>query len=167
MSRFHALRSGLQVAVLLILIVVVQGILAYRFPLFRFWDLPLIYVVYYGFRTNSPSQTVLVGSVLGLMQDSLSGAGLGTNGFSKSLIGFLAASAGAKFNVDQIFTRILALFLFTAADSLIVTILGLSIGAAPGAFGGQIDGMLLSAVFNALLGLIMFGYRDRFGNATA
>ena len=28
------------------------------------------------------------------MQDSLSGAVLGTNGFSKTLIGFLAASAG-------------------------------------------------------------------------
>jgi rod shape-determining protein MreD len=101
------------------------------------------------------------------MQDSLSGAGMGTNGFSKSLIGFLAASAGAKFNVDQLVARILGLFLFTLADGLIVTILGLSIGATPAAYAGRVEGVLLSAVFNAALGLIVFGYRDRFGDATA
>jgi rod shape-determining protein MreD len=105
--------------------------------------------------------------MLGLMQDSLSAGGMGTNGFSKTLIGFLAASAGGKFNVDQTVTRILALFLFTLGDRLIVTILGLSIGSASSAYGGRIEGILLSAVLNSLLGVIMFGYRDRVSNATA
>ena len=76
----------------IVVIVVVQGILAYRFKVFRYFDLPLIYCVYYGFTLNRPVASVFIGSVLGLMQDSLSGAALGTNGFSKALICFAAAS---------------------------------------------------------------------------
>jgi rod shape-determining protein MreD len=167
MSRIKTAQKAGKVLILLVLIVIVQGILAHQFRLFDYFDLPLVYVVYYGFTASRAPSGVLIGTVLGLMQDSLSGAAMGTNGFSKSLIGFLAASAGSKFNVDQVVTRFLGLFLFTAADGLIVTILGLSTGAGPVTYGGRIEGILLSAVFNSVLGLIMFGYRDRFGNATA
>src|SRR3989442_3214145 len=67
------------------------------------------------------------------MQGSLSGAVLGANGLSKTIIGFLAASAGSKFAVDQPVTRLLALFLFTIGDGILVTILGAMVGPALGA----------------------------------
>ena len=116
----------------IVVIVVVQGILAYRFQVFRYFDLPLIYCVYYGFTLNRPVASVFIGSVLGLLQDSLSGAALGTNGFSKALICFAAASTSLKFNVDQAITRAFALFLFTLADGLLVTMLGLTMGTGVG-----------------------------------
>lgn len=152
--------------VTLVAIVVVQGILAYRFQVFRYFDLPLIYCVYYGFTSNRPARAAFVGTALGLLQDSLSGAALGTNGFSKTVICYAAASTGLKFNVDQVITRIFALFLFTLADGLLVTILGLTMGAKGGPFfGGSLVDLMLSGVFNTLLGLIMFGYHDRYRNA--
>src|SRR5439155_26317350 len=89
----------------------------------------LICSMYYGFYLVRHTASVTIGSALGLMQDSLSGAIMGTNGFSKTLIGFLAAVAGAKFNVDQPITRVFALFLFTLGDGLLVTMLGLMVNS--------------------------------------
>jgi rod shape-determining protein MreD len=100
------------------------------------------------------------------MQDSLSGMPLGTNGFSKALICYAAASTSLKFNVDQAITRIGGLFLFTCADSLLVTMLGLTMGTGDrSAVDSRLVGVLVGGVFNTLLGLMMFGFRDRFGHA--
>lgn len=160
--RFGAIGKS---AITLIAIVVVQGVLAYRFRVFGYFDLPLIYCVYYGFTLNRPMASVFIGSILGLMQDSLSGSAMGTNGFSKTVICFAAASTSLKFNVDQGITRIIALFLFTLADGLLVTMLGLTMGTGEGPLSsGRLLDLLLSGVFNTLLGLMMFGFYDRFRN---
>jgi len=154
-------------AVALVAVVVIQGILSFKFKVFGYFDLPLICSVYYGFTLGNPVASIVIGSALGLMQDSLSGAVLGTNGFSKTLIGFVAASAGSKFNVDQPITRVFALFLFTIGDGLLVSILGLMVDSTSGTtYSSALGGWILSASFNTLLGLILFGYHDRWGNAT-
>jgi len=164
MSRIRKL-GGVGMSILtIVVIVVVQGILAHRFTVFRYFDLPLIYCVYYGFTRSRPVASVFVGSALGLMQDSLSGVPMGTNGFSKAVICFAAASTSLKFNVDQAITRTFALFLFTLADGLLVTILGVTMGTGVGP-GARIADLALSGVFNTLLGLIMFGFRDRYRHA--
>ena len=154
-------------AVSLIAVVVMQGILSFKFKVFGYFDLPLICSVYYGFTLGNPIASILIGSSLGLMQDSLSGAVLGANGFSKTLIGFSAATAGAKFNVDQPITRGIALFLFTIGDSLLVTILGLMAQSTSSAAYSPVGAWLLSGAFNTLLGLIFLGYHDRWSNARA
>jgi len=155
-------------AVSLVAVVVIQGILSFKFRVFRYFDLPLIFSVYYGFTLGKPIASTFIGTGLGLMQDSLSGAPMGMNGFSKTLIGFIAASAGGKFNIDSPITRIFALFLFTLGDGLLVTMLGLMVGApAPESlFSGNLLGWVLTAAFNTLLGLAMFGYHDRLSHAT-
>src|SRR5438309_11838616 len=153
-------------AVAIVAVVVIQGILSFKFTLFGFFDLPLIFSVFYGFTLGNPVASIVIGSSLGLMQDSLSGAVLGANGMSKTIIGFFAATAGSKFAVDQPVTRVLALFLFTIGDGLLVTILGLMVGPASGAtYSGALSGWGLSAMFNALLGLVLFAYHD-WWNAT-
>lgn len=155
-------------AVALIAVVVVQGILSFKFKVFGFFDLPLIFSVYYGFTMGNPVASIVIGSSLGLMQDSLSGAVLGANGLSKTLIGFFAATAGSKFAVDQPITRAFALFLFTAGDVLLVTILSLMVSPGVGAsYSGAYGSWALSAVFNTLLGLVLFGYYDRSSNSAA
>jgi len=153
-------------AVAIVAVVVIQGILSFKFTLFGFFDLPLIFSVFYGFTLGNPVASIVIGSSLGLMQDSLSGAVLVANGLSKTIIGFFAATAVAKFAVDQPVTRIFALFLFTIGDGLLVTILGLMVGPASGAtYSGALSGWGLSAMFNALLGLVLFAYHD-WWNAT-
>ena len=151
----------------LVAVVVIQGILSFKFRVFGYFDLPLICCVYYGFTLGNPVASIMIGSALGLMQDSLSGAVLGANGLSKTLIGFFAASAGTKFAVDQSITRIFALFLFSIGDDLLVTILGLMVGPASSAtYSGTLAVWFVSATFNTLLGLVLFGYHDRLAHAT-
>jgi rod shape-determining protein MreD len=167
MPRFKTFEVTGKFAISLIAVVVIQGVLAYKFRVFSYFDLPLLCTVYYGFTLGNPIASIVMGSSLGLMQDSLSAAALGTNGFSKTLIGFLAASAVSRFAVDQAITRIFALFLFTLADGLLVTMLALMVGPASNAtYSGALGGWILSATFNTLLGLVFFGYHDRMSNAT-
>jgi len=167
MPRFTTLETAGKFAVMLIATVVVQGILADRFSVFRYLDLPLICTIYYGFAMGNPVVSIIMGSALGLMQDSLSAAALGTNAFSKTLIGFLAASAGTKFAVDQPITRVVALIFFSLGDRLVVTMIALMVSpAANVSLSGAAGGWMLSAVLNTLVGLLLLGYRDRLTNAT-
>jgi rod shape-determining protein MreD len=167
MRRIGTLRLAGKFAVSLVAVVVIQGILASKFKVFGYFDLPLICCVYYGFTLGNPIASIIIGGSLGLMQDSLSGAVLGANGLSKTLIGFFAASAGSKFAVDQPITRVFALFLFSIGDDLLVTILGLMVGPASSpTYSGAVGTWLLSATFNTLLGLVLFGYHDRESHAT-
>jgi len=155
-------------AVGLLGIVVLQGILTRYFQVFEYFDLPLIYSVYYGFTRANPVGSIAAGSFLGLLQDSLSGAALGTNGFSKTLISFLSASAGSRFDVDQSITQVLALIVFTFLDAGVKVMIG-SIGQSGGVplYGVTPGVWTLSAAFNLLFGMILFGYRSRLRDATA
>jgi len=167
MTRLTTLGIIGKFAITLIAVVVLQGILSLKFRVFGYFDLPLICCVYYGFTLGNPIASIVLGSSLGLLQDSLSGVALGANGLSKTLVGFFAATAVSKFAVDQPITRVLALFLFSVGDDLLVTILGLMVGPSSGAtYSGDVATWLLSATFNTLLGLVLFGYHDRWSNAT-
>jgi rod shape-determining protein MreD len=167
MARITNLGIVGKFAIVLIATVIFQGILSFKFKVFGYFDLPLICSVYYGFILGNPIASIVIGGSVGLMQDSLSGAVLGSNGFSKTVIGFLAASAGGKFNVDQPITRVFALFLFSIGDGVLVSILGLMVDSSSNATNSSnVANWLLSATFNTLLGLALFGYHDRWGNAT-
>src|ERR1043165_307346 len=110
MSRYPANRITMLAIIgkfvtAMVAVVVIQGILSFKFKVFGYFDLPLICCVYYGFTLGNPIASIVIGSTLGVMQDSLSGAVLGANGLSKTLIGFFAATAVSKFAVDQPITR--------------------------------------------------------------
>jgi rod shape-determining protein MreD len=167
MNRMTTLGIIGKLVISLVAVVVIQGILAFKFKVVGYFDLPLICCVYYGFTLGSPIASIVIGSSLGLMQDSFSGAVLGANGLSKTLMGFSAAMAGSKFAVDQPIARVFALFLFSIGDDLLVTILGLMVGPVSSAtYSGAVGIWLLSATFNTLLGLVLFGYHDRWSHAT-
>jgi uncharacterized membrane protein len=68
--------------------------------------------------------------------------------------------------VDQTITRVIALILFTLVDAMLNVMLGaLAAGGSVSARG--VGHLLLSALANALLGLILFGYRSRLPNVAA
>lgn len=164
-GRLATLGFIFKLAATLVAVIVTQGILAFRFKVFGFFDLALVCCVYYGFTLGSPIASILIGGALGLMQDSLSGAVLGANGMAKTLAGFLAAAAVSKFAVDQPLTRILGLVLFSIGDDFLVTMLDLIVGPVSAPTYSTVRVWLISAAFNTLLGLVLFGYHDRFGDA--
>jgi rod shape-determining protein MreD len=166
--RVIAFRTLGKIAVSLVAAVVIQGILSYRIRVFSYVDLPLILCIYYGFTLGRPIPSVVIGTFVGLMQDSLSGLPLGTNGFAKTLLAYLAATAGSKFDVDLPVTRTIAIFLFTVGNGVLVSILGLMTGAVSNISSANLLwDWLVSGTFNALLGLLMFGYHDRVTNAAS
>lgn len=167
-TRYGALTTAAKISVVLASIVVAQGILTRYFQVFEYFDLPLIYCIYYGFTSANLGGSIAVGSILGLLQDSLSGAALGTNGFTKTLIGFLAASAVTKFDVDQSVTRVISLVLFTFLDAGLKVVLGSIVQSDGAPLYGVTPGVwMFSATFNVLFGMIFYEYRSRFSNARA
>ena len=152
----------LKLAWTLVGIVLAQGILTRYFQVFAYFDLPLVYCVYHGFTRANRGAAIAVGSVLGVLQDSLYGTALETNGFAKTVVCFMAASTGSRLDVDQWVTRVLALWLATFSDVLLKFLLGLatrpedvtSYPVTPGAW-------ILSAACNVVAGMILFGYLER------
>jgi rod shape-determining protein MreD len=160
------IKTTVRIAIVLVFVAVIQGILPLSVGIFRYFDLPLVLSVFYGFTLSAPAASVAIGSWVGLMQDSLSGVAFGANGFSKTLFGFIAASAGGRFNVEQTITRAFGLFLFTIGDGLLTTMLGLVAGFAPHLSYDTAGGWVVSGIFNTLAGLILFRFHDRVNNAS-
>ncbi len=154
--------ESLRAALLLVLVVV---LLAFQVALTRYvsWlnmlDLPLVAVLYLTITKESLLWTILAGSAVGFVQDSLSLGVLGMNGFTKISIGFLAYMANSVFAIDRHTTRWALLFLssvFAALLYFLLRILFLNRDE-------MIDGrrLLLSGILNACVGLFLFYLFDR------
>ena len=86
-------------------------------PLFyevlAFLDLPLLVVVYFALMRRSQIGGLTIGALVGLAQDSLSvKSPLGMFGIVQTLVGYFAASVGVRFDVDNLFIRLLLAFFF-------------------------------------------------------
>jgi rod shape-determining protein MreD len=86
-------------------------------PLFvqflSYLELPLLVTVYFALLRRSPIGGMLVGTAIGLVQDSLSHQPMGMFGIVKTLVGYFAASIGMRFDVEHFVIRfLLGLFFF-------------------------------------------------------
>ena len=84
----------------------------------RFFDLPLIVVLYYAL-TKGPNGALLAGMVAGLLQDSLGGTLLGVSALSKALVGYMVGVVGLRFAPPPIVARVLILAAATLLASSI------------------------------------------------
>ncbi len=83
------------------------------FRFLAYLELPLLVTVYFALMRRQQLLGMSLGTVVGLVQDSLSHQPLGMFGIVKTLVGYFAASVGMRFDVDNIILRfILALFFF-------------------------------------------------------
>jgi len=91
---------------------------------YDWFDLPLVVTVYFALGRRSPIQGTVMGAAMGLFEDALSHRAIGINGIAKTVVGFLAASAGIRLEVDNHTIRLLlnfALSLLSSAVYLFVT----------------------------------------------
>ena len=86
----HKFRSGAIVAATFLALLLQAFVPAY-IPKFAVLDLPLLVTIYFGLSRRNPSTGLLLGMVIGLVQDSLSGptVPLGLYGIAKTIIGYL------------------------------------------------------------------------------
>lgn len=82
---------------------ILQAFLPVYFPKAGILDLPLLITIYFGLSRRNPSTGLLLGMIIGILQDSLSGptVPLGLYGIAKTIIGYLASSIGARLDTEH------------------------------------------------------------------
>ncbi len=108
-------------------ILVFQVLSSFWLPSLFYLDLSLIATVYFGLRQEK-LHAAMFGSAAGLLQDLLSGAPLGLNGFAKALIGYLVAIFNRRLYSEGMVSRLIILGLSFLINLALVWLLLSSVG---------------------------------------
>ena len=124
-------------------------------------DLPLLVTIYFGLSRRNPSTGLLLGMVIGLLQDSLSGptVPLGLYGIAKTVIGYLASSIGARLDTEHPAARFALTAVFFVAHQGLISLTRRILLAQPESwFNGH---LALGALVNGLVAVFLFLLFDR------
>ena len=122
-------------------------------------EMPLLVVVYFSLMRRSPTQGVLLGSAIGLAQDSLSSNPLGMFGIVKTLVGYFAATASQRFDVETAGARLVLSFFFFVFHQFFYWVLGRALLGQP--IGLELPQTLVMAALNALVAVPLFHILDK------
>ena len=146
--------------VTILLALLLQTFLPLKIPLAGLMDFPLLVTVYFTLVRQNKIFGIALGTGLGLMQDALSHGYVGMFGMAKALVGYLAASAAIRFNIESLFARSVVTASLILLHNLCMAGLQHALLDSPPAF---IALDLASAVLvNVALSLIVFPVLDRF-----
>ena len=95
-----------------LLALLLQAFLPRWLPAAAALDLALLVTIYFAFNRRSQVAGLLLGAVIGLVQDSLGAGPIGVFGLVKTVIGYLASSLGVRLDVEHPGTRLLIVFAF-------------------------------------------------------
>jgi rod shape-determining protein MreD len=130
------------------------------FPQLRFMEMPLLVVVYFALMRRNQITGLLVGAVIGLVQDALtSKSPLGMFGIVNTLVGYFAASVGLKLDVDHPFIRFLLSFFFYLFHQVFYWVLARALLGQQLALNMQ--QILVLGLLNAIIGAALFHFLDR------
>lgn len=141
-----------------VLALLLQAFLPVYFPRLHILDLPLLITIYFGFSKRNPSTGLLLGMVIGLIQDSLGRGELGLFGIAKTLVGFLASSLGARLDVEHPLSRFGLTAGFYMFHQVVYIFLRRWLVVQPEHFGRD---LLIGAGINAVLAVIVFPLLDK------
>jgi rod shape-determining protein MreD len=157
-EAFHVHQVTLWVTILVALLF--QTFLPLKIPLAGLMDFPLLVTVYFTLIRQNKIFGIALGTGLGLMQDALSHGYIGMFGMAKALVGYLAASAAIRFNVESLLARSVVTASLILIHNLCMAGLQHALLDSPPAF---IPLDLASAVLvNVALSLVAFPVLDRF-----
>jgi len=156
----HKFRSGAIVGSAL-LALMLQAFVPVYMPKFAVLDLPLLIVIYFGLSRRNPSTGLLLGMVVGLLQDSLSGpvVPLGLYGIAKTIIGYLASSIGARLDTEHPAARFATTMIFFVVHQGFVTLTRRVLLAEPEPWFTL--KLLIAAALNAIVAVLVFALLDR------
>ena len=140
-----------------------QAFLPSRLHFFTFFDLPLLVVIFFAVARRSPIAGLLTGSLIGLLQDSLTHQPIGIYGIAKTVVGYGASSLGAKLDVDNVGARFLVtLFFYVIHQIVYVTVArGLVKLTVDLNWGHEIGAALLNAATAAVLFTLLDRFKQR------
>lgn len=155
---FRVRPATLAVAVLTSLIL--QTFLPLRFPLAKLMDFPLLVAIYFTLIRQDRIFGIGLGTGLGLLQDALSHGKVGMFGMAKAVIGYLAALAGVRFNLESLFARSVLTAFLVLLHNLCIAGLQHALLDSPPVFV-PLD-LASEVLVNSALSLIVFQVLDRF-----
>jgi rod shape-determining protein MreD len=124
-------------------------------------DLPLLITVYFGLSRRNPSTGLLLGMVIGLAQDALSGptVPLGFYGIAKTVIGYFASSIGARLDTEHPAARFSLTAGFFVLHQAILDLIRRLLMAQPEPWFNV--HLAIAAGVNAVLGTFLYIALDR------
>jgi rod shape-determining protein MreD len=123
-------------------------------------DLPLLVTIYFGVSRRNPVTGMLLGGTIGILQDALSHDNpIGLFGISKTIVGYLASTVGARIDTQHPISRLALIFLFFHFHQLIFAITERVLLNRPEPFFTL--RLLLSSVVTAAFGVVLFAALDR------
>ena len=155
----HKFRTG-AILIATLLALVIQAWFPPHLTRVAILDLPLLVTIYFGLSRRNPSTGLLLGMLIGLLQDSLSPTvPLGLYGIAKTVIGYLASSIGARLDTEHPAARfaLTAVFFITHQGLLALTRRVLLAQPEPW-FNWH---LLVGALVNAIVAVFLFVLLDR------
>jgi len=122
-------------------------------------ELPLLVTVYFSLMRASPIAGLLYGACVGLAQDSLADNPLGMFGIVKTLVGYFAATASQRFNVDNPGIRLVLSLFFFFFHQFFYWVMGRALLGQALDFDPQRT--LVMAALNALVAVPLFHILDK------
>jgi rod shape-determining protein MreD len=156
----HKFRAG-AIIIATLLALVIQASFPIHFTKAAIIDLPLLVTIYFGLSRRNPSTGLLLGMVIGLLQDSLSGptVPLGLHGIAKTIIGYLASSIGARLDTEHPAARFaLTAAFFVTHQGLMVLTRRILLAQSEPWFTMH---LFVAALVNALVAVFLFLLLDR------
>jgi rod shape-determining protein MreD len=155
----HKFRGGTIVGATL-LALMFQAFVPVYFAKAAMIDLPLLITIYFGLSRRNPSTGLLLGMIIGLLQDSLSGptVPLGLYGISKTVIGYLASSIGARLDTEHPAARFALTIIFFGLHQGIVLLTRRILLAQSSVWFTM--HLAAAAVVNAIVAVFLFALLD-------
>jgi rod shape-determining protein MreD len=156
----HKFRGG-AIVMATIIALFLQTSIPVHFPKFALLDLPLLLTIYFGLSRRNPSTGLLLGMIIGLLQDSLSGptVPIGLYGIAKTIIGYLASSIGARLDTEHPVARFALTVIFFGVHQGIVILTRRLLLAQPEPWFTM--HLAIGAAVNAVVGVFLFMLLDR------
>src|SRR5208282_5943404 len=140
--------------------VLLQTFLPLKLPIARLMDFPLLIVIYFALMRRDKVFGIALGTGLGLLQDALSHGYIGIFGIAKAIVGYLAASASTRFELESLVARTVLTGVFVLVHNLCLAGLQHALLESPPPF--QPIATASAVLVNVALGLIIFQILDRF-----
>src|SRR6266403_1382852 len=154
----HKFRAG-AIIVATLLALVFQSSFPIHFAKAAVLDLPLLVTIYFGLSRRNPSTGLLLGTFIGLLQDSLSKTPLGLFGIAKTVIGYLASSIGARLDTEHPLARFALTAAFFALHQGIVVLVQKLLRAQHQPW--FTTRLFVACIVNAILGVFLYHFLDR------
>jgi rod shape-determining protein MreD len=116
-------------------------------------------VVYFALLRRNQIGGLLIGTIVGLAQDSLSKAPLGMFGIVKTLVGYFAASVGVRLDVDNGLMRLFLAYFFYVFHQFFYWVMARALLAQQ--VGFELQRTLILGLLNAIVAVALFHFLDK------